>query len=71
MAEASPEHGLGYNNSAYEDPEPMAPEPLSAGRDEDEEEDYMSMAIVEPTKPLAKETYSQRRARKQREVSAL
>jgi hypothetical protein len=35
---------------------------------EDEEDDYMSMAIVEPTKPYEKETYTQRRIRKQREV---
>ena len=35
---------------------------------EEEEEDYMSMAIAEPTIPKQKETYTQRRIRKQREV---
>jgi hypothetical protein len=34
----------------------------------DEEEDYMSMAIVEPDKPKMKETYTQRRKRKEREA---
>ncbi|KAA6415729.1 MAG: hypothetical protein FRX48_00447 [Lasallia pustulata] len=33
-----------------------------------EEDDYMSMTIVEPTKPKEKETYTQRRIRKQREA---
>ncbi|KAL6715703.1 hypothetical protein ACLMJK_006664 [Lecanora helva] len=33
-------------------------------------DDYMSMTIAEPTKPLEKETYSQRRVRKQREAEA-
>ena len=37
--------------------------------EEEEEEDYMSMTIVEPPKPAGgKETYTQRRLRKQREV---
>ena len=31
-------------------------------------DDYMSMAITEPTKSNEKETYTQRRIRKQREV---
>lgn len=35
---------------------------------DDEEDDYMSMTIVEPTKPKEKETYTQRRIRKEREV---
>lgn len=39
---------------------------------DEEEEDYMSMTIVEPTKPSgAKETYTQRRLRKQREVCSI
>ncbi|MCJ1306507.1 hypothetical protein MMC25_000150 [Agyrium rufum] len=37
---------------------------------DDEEEDYMSMAIQEPSKPAEKETYTQRRIRKQREAEA-
>lgn len=36
----------------------------------DEADDYMSMTITEPTGPLAKETYTQRRIRKQREAEA-
>lgn len=36
---------------------------------EEEEDDYMSMAILEPAKPKEKETYTQRRIRKQREVA--
>ncbi len=35
---------------------------------DEEVDDYMSMAIAEPAKPLEKETYTQRRIRKQREV---
>lgn len=35
-----------------------------------EEDDYMSMTITEPTAPLQKETYTQRRIRKQREAEA-
>ncbi len=38
---------------------------------EEEEEDYMSMVIAEPTKPREKETYTQRRMRKEREVCYL
>ena len=38
--------------------------------EEEEEDDYMSMAIVEPMTPLQKETYTQRRIRKQREAEA-
>ena len=34
----------------------------------DDVDDYMSMAIAEPAKPFEKETYTQRRIRKQREV---
>jgi hypothetical protein len=37
---------------------------------EDEEEDYMNMVIAEPTKPREKETYTQRRLRKEREAEA-
>lgn len=37
--------------------------------EDEEEEDYMSMTIAEPTaQPHVKETYTQRRVRKQREV---
>lgn len=39
----------------------------AAQANDEEEEDYMSMTIVDP-KPPAKETYTQRRLRKQREV---
>ena len=34
----------------------------------DEVDDYMSMTIIEPKQPLEKETYTQRRKRKEREV---
>ena len=40
------------------------------GNEEEDEEDYLSMAIVEPTKPYQKETYTQRRIRKQREAES-
>ena len=49
-------------------PPPSAPKPASQGQEE--EDDYMSMAILEPTQPLQKETYTARRARKQREAEA-
>ncbi|KAK2759094.1 hypothetical protein FQN54_003193 [Arachnomyces sp. PD_36] len=39
------------------------------GANDEEEDDYMSMTIVEPPKPT-KETYTQRRLRKQRESEA-
>ncbi|RFU32039.1 hypothetical protein B7463_g4310, partial [Scytalidium lignicola] len=39
-----------------------------ASGDEEEEEDYMNMVILEPTKPREKETYTQRRIRKEREA---
>ncbi|KAL2037376.1 hypothetical protein N7G274_009861 [Stereocaulon virgatum] len=42
----------------------------SALDDNHEEDDYMSMTIAEPTKPIEKETYTARRIRKQREVEA-
>jgi hypothetical protein len=42
----------------------------SAPDDNDEEDDYMSMIIAEPTKPIEKETYTARRVRKQREAEA-
>lgn len=45
-----------------------APAERPAEGDEEAEDDYMSMAISEPTKPYEKETYTQRRMRKQREV---
>ena len=35
---------------------------------DEEEDDYMFMTIQEPTQPPQKETYTQRRIRKQREV---
>ncbi|MCJ1361320.1 hypothetical protein MMC16_000418 [Acarospora aff. strigata] len=38
--------------------------------EEEEEEDYMSMTITEPAAPKEKETYTQRRIRKQREAEA-
>lgn len=38
---------------------------------EEDDEDYMSMPILEPTQPKEKETYTQRRIRKQREVPCL
>lgn len=44
-----------------------APEPNNATEEED---DYMSMTISEPSKPQTTETYSQRRIRKQREAEA-
>jgi Domain of unknown function (DUF4187)/G-patch domain len=37
---------------------------------DDEEEDYMNMVIAEPAKPREKETYTQRRLRKERESEA-
>ncbi len=37
--------------------------------DNEEEDDYMNMIITEPTKPREKETYTQRRIRKEREVN--
>lgn len=47
----------------------MAPAPVDPKASvDDEEDDYMSMTILEPTKPKEKETYTQRRIRKEREV---
>ena len=40
----------------------------AAPADEEEEDDYLSMTITEPTAPVQKETYTQRRIRKQREA---
>lgn len=37
---------------------------------EEDEDDYMSMTIAEPVGPIQKETYTQRRIRKQREAEA-
>lgn len=49
-----------------------APSPLPPADPTSEEmDDYMSMTIAEPTKPAEKETYTQRRIRKQREVRPL
>ncbi len=42
--------------------------PPSADSASEEVDDYMSMTIAEPTKPQEKETYTQRRLRKQREA---
>lgn len=42
--------------------------PPAAGPGPEELDDYMSMTIAEPAKPAEKETYTQRRIRKQREV---
>lgn len=43
--------------------------PADDAGNEDEEDDYMSMIITEPSKPKhEKETYTQRRTRKEREV---
>ena len=61
--------GLGLPRSDDGENEPIA-EPQETLENEDEEDDYMSMAIEEPKKPYQKETYTQRRIRKQREVSA-
>ncbi len=36
--------------------------------EEEDEDDYMNMVIVEPEKPKGRETYTQRRIRKEREV---
>ncbi|KAK4691440.1 hypothetical protein P7C71_g5561, partial [Lecanoromycetidae sp. Uapishka_2] len=47
-------------------PMPTSDPPHATG----EEDDYMSMTISEPTIPLQKETYTQRRIRKQREAEA-
>ena len=38
--------------------------------DVEEEDDYMTMSIPEPSKPIEKETYTARRIRKQREAEA-
>lgn len=48
-----------------------AEHPTQDGVEEEEEDDYMSMAISEPVKPQQKETYTQRRMRLQREVGTL
>ena len=50
---------------------PPLPSVLKPAPDEEEEEDdYMSMTIAEPTKPVEKETYTARRIRKEREAEA-
>ncbi|RDL36670.1 uncharacterized protein BP5553_06022 [Venustampulla echinocandica] len=49
-----------------EDPVPTA----NDASEEAEEDDYMNMVIAEPTQPRVKETYTQRRLRKQRESEA-
>src|SRR6266536_901061 len=49
----------------------FAPDPTATnGAEEQEEDDYMNMVIAEPTKPKEKETYTQRRLRKERESEA-
>jgi hypothetical protein len=45
-------------------------DPMPSNGLEDEEDDYMNMVIAEPTKPREKETYTQRRLRKEREAEA-
>ena len=42
---------------------------VSGPAPDEEVDDYMSMTITEPSKPSEKETYTQRRIRKQREVT--
>ncbi|KAH6666634.1 hypothetical protein B0J14DRAFT_659675 [Halenospora varia] len=42
----------------------------AASHEEEEEDDYMNMIIAEPSAPKEKETYTQRRLRKQRESEA-
>ena len=44
---------------------------LAKGTPESDLDDYMSMKIAEPAQPPQKETYTQRRIRKEREVSLL
>jgi hypothetical protein len=46
------------------------PPPNDGPEDEEEEDDYMNMVIAEPTAPKQKETYTQRRLRKEREAEA-
>ncbi len=43
-------------------------DPLSNTLPDEDPDDYMSMTIAEPTQPPMKETYTQRRIRKEREV---
>jgi hypothetical protein len=45
-------------------------DPAPSNSPDEEEEDYMNMVIAEPTKPREKETYTQRRLRKERESEA-
>jgi hypothetical protein len=47
-----------------------AEDPIRSNAPEEEEEDYMNMVIAEPTQPREKETYTQRRLRKEREAEA-
>jgi hypothetical protein len=49
------------------DPPPTPPAKMA---EEEEDDDYMNMVITEPTKPREKETYTQRRMRKEREIEA-
>lgn len=53
-----------HRTSMAESPSTLSSKPASA-----EEEDYMNMTIHEPKHPPQKETYTQRRMRKKREVS--
>ncbi|KAG9229666.1 hypothetical protein BJ875DRAFT_182582 [Amylocarpus encephaloides] len=48
----------------------MAAQDSGPNTAEEEEDDYMNMIIEEPTQPKQKETYTQRRLRKQRESEA-
>lgn len=48
-----------------------SPQLLTAGPVLEDADDYMSMTILEPSKSGEKETYTQRRIRKQREVFPL
>ncbi|EEP76641.1 predicted protein [Uncinocarpus reesii 1704] len=49
---------------------PKTEESAAKAMEDDEEEDYMSMAIIEPATSGAKETFAQKRLRKQRESEA-
>lgn len=44
---------------------------VQSTEDDDGEEDYMNMVIAEPAQRQEKETYTQRRLRKEREVGSI
>lgn len=48
----------------------VAADPPPTGAASDDEDDYMNMTIAEPVLPKQKETYTQRRVRKEREAEA-